>query len=113
MIIKLPIPQKISTNKFYSNSIHWSQRKKIADIYHNSLVEHRNKRITNFPCELTFRYTFKKRTLDVANVAIMTKLLEDALVIWDILPDDNIKHVSAHHIFVKKGNEDSVEINIL
>lgn len=92
--------------------MHWSERKKIADLYHNALIESRNERITNFPCEITFRYTFAKRTLDVANVGIMNKMLEDALVLWKVLPDDTIKYVSAHHIFVKKGDKDEVEIEI-
>ncbi len=112
MIITIPIPQKISTNKFYAG-IHWAQRKKIADIYHNALIEHRNKRVMNFPVEVTTIFSFKKRLLDVDNCSVMAKLLIDGLRVWDIIPDDTPKYISALHIYVQKGNEDSVEINIL
>ena len=112
MLISIPIPQKISTNAFYSQSLHWSKRKKLADLYHMALIEHRNKRITDFPCELTFIYTFKGKLLDVSNCSIMTKMLEDGLVAWKIIPDDTLEFVSAHHIYVKKGKNDSVNIHI-
>ena len=111
MKIKIPLPQKISINTFVN--YHWAKRGKIIALYHNALVESRNKRITRFPVELTYRFTYKKKPLDTDNTAFSAKLLTDSMVLYGILPNDSPQFVSALHLYSKKGARDEVEIEIV
>ena len=113
IVIRIPIPQKISTNKIYAG-IHWTVRKKIADLYHMSLIEykHKNLKVKNYPVTIDYEFIFKKRPLDTLNCAFMGKLIEDSLVMYDILEDDSPKFVKKCSISSIKGDRDEVIITI-
>jgi hypothetical protein len=111
MHIKIPLPEKVSTNQIYSG-IHWAKRKKLADLYHQSLLEHRKKEITEYPVEITYIFDFKAKPLDTTNCTFMVKMLEDSLVLNGILKDDDPKHVSFTGIYSQKGTKDEVTITI-
>jgi hypothetical protein len=107
-LIVLDIPEKVSANAFYAG-MHWSKRKKLADLYHAALIEHRAKRFKT-PAHLTFTFTFKGRPLDASNTFAMAKMLEDGLVRWGILPDDNPDCVASIKVQSQKGGKDTVSI---
>jgi len=111
MKIKIPLPQKISTNKIYAGT-HWATRKKQADLYHESLIEYRNEKITEYPVDINYIFSFKGKTLDTTNCSYMVKMLEDGLVKSGVLEDDDPKHVSFTGIYSQKGKKDEVEIII-
>lgn len=110
MLISIPIPQRVLTNKFYT--LHFHQRNEIAWVFKDALIEYKNERVKNFPVEITYSFTLKGRMPDVDGVTAMCKMATDALVHWDILPDDSIKFINGLHIYAKKGNSDYVEIHI-
>lgn len=105
------MPEKVSTNKLYAG-VHWGKRKKLADLYHMSLLEYRNKNIEAYPVTLSFVFNWKSRALDCTNVAMMAKLLEDALVGMGVLKDDNPQYVQEVSLVSQKGKEDTVDIYI-
>lgn len=109
MIIKIPLPEKVSTNDIYSG-MHWSKRKKLADLYHQCLIEHRNKRIADYPIDVTFIFSFKGTALDCTNVSYMAKLLEDGMKAYKIITDDSPKFVQSVTLISQKGQRDEVEI---
>jgi len=111
MNITIPIPQKISTNSIYGG-IHWAKRKKVADLYHQALLEHRNKPITEYPVDINYIFTFKSKPLDSTNCAFMAKMIEDGLIQNNILEDDSYQHVSFTGIYTQKGESDQVQIII-
>lgn len=112
MKIQIPIPQKISTNSIYAG-IHWATRKKLADTYHKALIEHKNKKVTEYPVEITYIFTFKAKPLDTTNCTFMAKMLEDGLVGYGIIEDDDPTHVSFTGIYSQKGDTDTVDIHII
>lgn len=109
MNIKIPIPQKVSTNAVYAG-MHWSKRKDLADLYHRCLVEHRDLRVKEYPVDVFYTFTFKGKMLDPSNTSFMQKMLEDGMVKLGILAGDTAKYISGIHIFVEKGVRDEVEI---
>ena len=112
MIIKLDIPEKVSTNTIYAGGIHWHKRKDLADLYHLSLYPHKNHKVQKYPIEITYRFTFKGKILDTTNCTYMAKLLEDGMVANMILENDDTLHVKGTHIYAKKGKKDTVEIEL-
>lgn len=108
-MITVTLPQKVSTNAIYGG-MHWAKRKKLADLFHESLIEYRNVRFKT-PAHLTFTFSFKGRLLDVGNCSFMEKMLTDALVHWKIIPDDTPEYVASIKIQVLKGNKDMVVIS--
>lgn len=110
--IEMPIPWKLSTNAVYAG-IHWSKRKKHADVYHRAFLPWKGKvKIHSFPVQIHYFFTFKSRPLDSTNCCYMTKLLEDSMVIHKILPDDSPSFVAASHVYSRKGAEDTITIGI-
>lgn len=107
----MPIPQKISSNATYAG-LHWAKRKKIADLYHQSLLPFRNMKVKEYPVDITYVFTFKGNPLDSSNTSLMGKLLEDGMVRCGILEDDDWRHVSFSGYHTQKGDEDKVEIYI-
>jgi hypothetical protein len=107
-MIVVDIPEKVSTNAIYAG-MHWAKRKRLADLYHRALIEHRLTRIPT-PANLTFTFTFKGKLLDCTNVAFMAKLLEDGMVQWGILPGDAPDQVASVKLRVLKGTKDTVSI---
>ena len=112
MNIKIPLPEKVSANTIYAGQ-HWSKRKKLADLYHQSLLEHRNKKIKSYPVEITYIFNFKSKPLDTTNCMYMAKMLEDSLVLNGVIENDSPEYVSFTGIYSQKGERDEVEINII
>ena len=112
MVIKIPIPQKVSTNSIYAG-LHWTKRKEHADLYHNYFLEYRNQPIEDYPVDITYIFNFKGKVLDTTNCTYMAKLIEDGLVKNGIIEDDDPKHVSFTGIYSQKGSKDEVEIRII
>lgn len=107
----MTIPHKISSNATYSG-MHWTKRKKIADLYHQSMLPFRKAIISEYPVDITYVFTFKGKPLDSSNTATMAKMLEDGMVKCGILKDDDWKHVSFTGLYTQKGESDLVEIYI-
>lgn len=111
--IKLPIPEKVSTNKVYEG-MHWGKRKKLADLYHTTFLQFKNKFVvTSYPIEITFIYTFKSRPLDVDNVSFMTKMCIDGMRHIGLLQDDSIDFIQGLDTKIKRGDKDSIQIIIV
>ena len=112
MLITIPIIHKVSTNKIYSNTLHWSQRKQIAQDYHMLvLAECRKHKIElPVPAHLQFVFYFKGKLLDVSNCSFMAKMLEDGLVHAGVLQDDTQKYVNKITLEVEKAKEDYITI---
>lgn len=111
MNIKIPLPEKVSTNAIYAG-LHWSKRRRLADLYHNSLIEFRNKPMEHYPVDVTYIFRFKGKLLDCSNLSYMAKLLEDGLRHWKILKDDTPEYVQSVTLLSQKGSRDEVEIVI-
>lgn len=112
MRIHIPLPEKVSTNAIYAG-LHWSKRKKLADLYHASLIEYRNKPINKYPVDVTYIFRFKGRLLDCDNCSYMAKLLKDGLRHWKIIEDDTPEFVQSVTLLSQKGSKDEVEILII
>lgn len=109
--LKLKIPEKISSNSTYAG-IHWAKRKKIADIWHKSFLQFKNKyKVEEYPVGITFIFRLKKQ-IDIDNLGTMIKLSIDGLKYAKIIEDDTPKHINELHIFQEKGN-DEVEIILI
>lgn len=111
MVLELPLPKKISTNKIYAG-IHWATRKKQADLFHKSLMEFRGKKVEEYPVNINYIFEFKGKLLDTTNCTYMAKLIEDSLVINGIIEDDSPKFVEFTGIYSQKGEKDKVTIYI-
>lgn len=112
--ITMDIPYKVSTNKIYS-SVHWRERKEIADMYHMFILSERGKfePVEDFPVFIMYRFIFEKNALDSLNLAFMAKMIEDGMVREGILPDDSPKYVTTSILDTKKGDKDQIEIHII
>lgn len=111
MIIKIPIPEKVSTNSIYAG-MHWAKRKKLADLYHQSLLEYRKTQIVEYPVDINYIFSFKGKLLDTTNCTYMAKMLEDGLVKNGILKADSPEYVAFTGIYSQKGDSDMAEIVI-
>lgn len=112
MNIKIPIPEKISTNKIYSG-LHWATRKRHADLYHKSLIEFKGQKVKTYPVEITYIFNFKSKPLDTTNCTYMVKMLEDGLIQNGIIENDSPEYVSFTGIYSQKADEDLIEISII
>ena len=63
-------------------------------------------------CTIKFEFSFKSRPLDNTNCSYLAKLIEDCLVHYKILKDDNYKIVEEITISSRKGDKDQVLITI-
>jgi hypothetical protein len=108
--IKIPIPEKVSTNKIYSG-MHWSKRNALKDLYAMSLIQFKGKfEGIDYPLACTYIFTFKGKPLDVSNCTFMVKLLEDAVKVNGIIKDDTPKYIESIAIHTQEGDKDEVEI---
>lgn len=110
--LTIPLPEKVSSNAVYSG-MHWTKRKKIADLYHRFIRSHLVSKALAYPVDIQYDFRFKSRALDTTNCFFMAKMIEDSLVNMGTLDDDDPKHVRATTITSKKGDRDEVEINIV
>jgi len=114
MILKFPMPEKISANKIYAG-VHWATRKKHADLYHeyiSAMVKGQDSIDWEYPVDIEYVFTFKGKPLDTTNCFYMAKLCEDGLVKSGVLGEDNIEHVQYTGIYSQRGKEDGIEIVI-
>lgn len=113
MKITIPLVQKVSINSMYP--MHWKKRDKINQLFHQSLIEHRNKVVTEFPVDISLIFSFKGRTLDCDNCFSMAKMLIDGLRHWHIIPDDTPDYIQSVTCMSKKSaiKKDEVEIIIV
>lgn len=111
MDITIQLPEKISSNSTYSGA-HWSKRSKMAPDWHSLLKEHKHNIIeeSEYPIHLLFMFTFKEKPLDWVNCSMMAKMLEDGMVYFKMIPDDNPKIVAGGSIISRKGNKNEVQI---
>lgn len=107
----MPLPFKISSNATYAG-MHWTKRKKIADLFHASMLPFRKLEVKDYPVNVNYIFSFKGKPLDSTNTATMAKMLEDGMVACGILEDDDWKHVSFTGLYTQKGDTDEVEIII-
>lgn len=91
--------------------MHWSARKKLADLYHKYMLAHKS-HITEYPIGMSFIFSFKSRPLDVSNTFLMVKLIEDGLVQNGTLKGDSPEFVESIRVHSQKGPRDEVEIII-
>jgi len=98
---------KISLNKFFGRA-HWSERKKINDIY-KLIIGSLTKEKINYPCDVEYDFWFKSRPLDCSNACGgMVKLIEDCLFV-----DDSYKMVRSIKITSRKKKDDIVFIKVI
>ena len=107
--IKIPLPEKVSTNKIYSG-MHWTKRSKLKDLYHNSLLPFRKMKHEDYPAAISYIFTFKSKPLDTTNCTFMCKMLEDGLIANGIIKNDDYLCINETSIIVQKGETDEVEV---
>ena len=90
--LKYDIPEKVSTNKIYS-WMHWTKRKRIADIYHRLTTEVKTLDQINEKVNIEIQFYFRTRYLDSSNCSFMWKMIEDSLVKNWLLKDDTNEFV--------------------
>lgn len=98
-------------NQIYAG-MHWKTRQKIGELFHQGLIEYRKERVTDYPVDIAFIFSFKGRLLDCDNCVGMAKMLTDGLRYWKIIADDSPKNIQSLTLMSKKGKKDEVEIII-
>ena len=107
------LPEKVSTNAIYAG-IHWGKKKKLADLYHDYMIQFRKTKVPDelYPVEIAYVFEFKSKPLDTTNCTYMAKLMEDGLVKHGILKGDSPEYVQGTHIYSSKGKRDKVLLMI-
>lgn len=66
------------------------------------------------PCGLKYTWYIPHKQRDADNIAFATKFINDALVKANIIPNDNLTHItSLHHEFVIRKGNIGVKIEII
>ena len=65
-----------------------------------------------FPVDIRFVYRMHGRPMDSTNAAFMGKALEDALVEYGVLPNDDPRYVRWSCHMTEQGDEDVVTVEI-
>lgn len=94
-LIKVVIPEKISTNPFYNLAFyektplkkHFYQETKVA------VMNQKVQPVQDYPVQAHYTFYLKGKKLDWVNLASMTKMVEDGLVKAKVLTDDSPKYV--------------------
>src|SRR3990167_4848572 len=99
MTLKIILPQKVSSNAVYAGT-HWAVRKRIADDYHEAVwiaVKEagwrKGKLKLTFHVSVVYKFFLPGKQLDISNLGMMCKLIEDGLVREGVLPDDGPEYV--------------------
>lgn len=92
LVLRYDIPIKVSTNQIYS-WMHWTQRKRIADMYHKLTKEVQKFETLKEKIDIEILFYFKTRYLDSSNCSFMGKMIEDSLVKNKLIEDDTNKYV--------------------
>ncbi len=91
--LKYNLPIKVSTNSIYS-WIHFSQRKRIADMFHEITREDcKEFKQLQEKVDILFQFFFQTRYLDSSNCSFIWKCIEDGLVKNGLLKDDTNKYI--------------------
>lgn len=96
-------------NQFYAG-VHWGRRQAWKNAF-NSLIlaEFRKKgfpKVLKTPITIHCTQFCKRNVRDADNSVIGVKFLQDALVHFGHIPDDNHKHISTVILQTRKGKED-------
>lgn len=76
------------------------------------MMPFRKLKVTAYPADISYTFTFKGRLLDTTNCFLMAKLIEDGMVRNGILEGDSPLYVGSTTIRVNRGLQDEVEIII-
>ena len=95
---------KLSTNEIYSGK-HWRSRQKHKQDY-LWLTQSEIKKLKKVESKvnLEFVFYFKSRAIDSSNCAYMAKILEDCLVHYKIIENDDIKCVGQVSLESRKSD---------
>lgn len=111
-VLILDIIKKISTNQIYSG-IHWAKRKEIKDLYKDYCrFNIKLEKVVSYPARLVYEFNFKRNPLDTLNCAYMAKMIEDCLVEFGIIENDDPAHIFCSSIYSNKAEKDYVRIII-
>lgn len=112
MKMRLEIPLVApSLNRWYAGC-HWTYRQKIAKTWHKAVwiicKTEKIEPITKFPVKIITRtHTKTKSQRDASNCITANKLVEDALVLAGIIPNDTPEYVCYHGVYAPiVGDED-------
>ena len=113
--VTIYLPFKVSTNKIYSQSENWQQRKKHKDLMLWAFLPHANKFKGMQPvskAKIRIDFTFARQPLDCSNCSYMAKMIEDCLTHFGIIPDDSYKIITEFTITSTKGKEDTATLTL-
>ena len=65
----------------------------------------------SYPVTITYHFQFNGRRLDSTNCGYMAKMIEDALIHCDVIPDDAPKYVK-QSIYITDGGDNEVDVII-
>ena len=100
----------LSWNKLYAG-MHWSQRSKLADEWHELVFyECKIQKIPKFLDIYVRIISTLKKPLDADNIC--AKIIIDGLVLAGIIKDDTPRYVKAVTLISKKGNEELTKVEI-
>lgn len=106
-MIEIPLPEKISTNIFYS--LHFTIKGKVVKKFHEAVYwevkAQKVKPIVNYPIRSKYTFFFAKRPLDAINCGAMVKSIEDGFRASGTLEEDSPEFVSEITIAVKKSEK--------
>ena len=103
---------KVSTNEIYAGK-HWRARQKLKESYlWLTCSEIKKLQPVIGKVDLDFTFYFKSRPIDSSNTAYMAKLIEDCLVHYGILKNDDVKFVGKISLESKKSDQDLCELEI-
>lgn len=112
MKFTIKIPEKVSLNKALRK--HYKAVNAMKQAWHWSVVDAKPPKWTGgFPVDIRYTYKMHGKAMDSTNATFMGKALEDALVQYGVLPNDNPKYVawSCHKTVQSKADEVVIEIS--
>lgn len=108
MTLTVPIINKLSLNKIYGG-IHFRTRSKHKTEYRELLWSMQPQPYQGkYPVHITYDFQFQGRRFDSSNCAYLVKLIEDALVNENVIPDDSPKYVHSTTMTTNAGNNEVV-----
>lgn len=107
--LKVILPHKVSTNKFYG--MYYHKRSDMVNDFHlavrGAVLEQKAKPIDKeeYPVHFYYDFFFRKNLLDSINVSGMAKAMEDSLRSCKILENDSPQFVESITLSVKRSIE--------
>lgn len=115
MTITVQIPEKVSLNAIYAG-VHFRVRSQHKEAYREAVWASQPQVYDGlFPVHCHYHFRLSGSRLDISNHAYMVKMIEDALVANEVIPDDNQKYVAEIKVtteYVKKGAPNEVDVTI-